>query len=110
MALHVKNVPIAPSSKMMKRRPFAQVDLSVPFDADMTFANSIFTTLLDFGSQRQPLEVIVDTGSSWVWAYADDCNPETQTCPNNNIFHTGGSLTFSPTTEAHKIAYGSMEV
>jgi hypothetical protein len=63
----------------------------------MTFAQAIFTTLIDYGSERQPLEIIVDTGSSWLWAYADDCDPNTETCPQKNIFHTGGSTTFRKT-------------
>jgi hypothetical protein len=54
--------------------------------------------------------MIVDTGSSWLWAYADDCDPNTDTCPQKNIFHTGGSTTFRKTDETRKIKYGSMAI
>lgn len=35
--------------------------------------NAYFVSKFYFGSQRQPIYLAVDTGSSWTWTMTDDC-------------------------------------
>ena len=35
--------------------------------------NMFFQTQLKFGSTQQPINLIIDTGSSWTWTLIDEC-------------------------------------
>jgi len=43
-----------------------------------------------FGSNRQPFELILDTGSAWTWVQGKRC----YTCPTNDRFDTEASATY----------------
>lgn len=46
------------------------------------------------GSNRQPFDLILDTGSSWTWFQGSDCN----TCPTYDRFDVSESTTYQQTS------------
>jgi hypothetical protein len=52
--------------------------------------NIQITSKMLFGSQKQPMELIFDSGSSWVWIEHATCD----TCANQNKFNSWASSTF----------------
>ncbi len=72
------------------------------------FGNSFFECSIDFGSQKQPLYLLIDTGSSWTWTSVDDCNPSTSKCVADS-FHQLASTTYVNTGVEKKIVYGSTQ-
>lgn len=70
------------------------------------FDVQIYATLY-FGSNAQPLSLIFDTGSSWLWVQTPDC----LTCPSMNEFVYSESNTFQKLTEdITPIYYGTGEI
>ena len=68
---------------------------------------------LDFGSERQPQELLVDTGSSWTWTYADNCMADSihPACrKTKKAFHAVESETFQATGDVKFIQYGKGSV
>ena len=70
---------------------------------------------LGLGTPAQPLDFLIDTGSSWMWAWADLCNSTVTTgavgynnyCYDyNDRFHTTESSTFRRTGETKQVNYG----
>ena len=79
--------------------------------AYMTNKKNYYTyAQLNFGEQYQPIKVNVDTGSSWIWTYADECTPQQQIydlrCKASNSFHTKNSSTIQYTGDTKFIQYG----
>jgi hypothetical protein len=70
--------------------------------------NTFFETSLKFGSEEQPLLLLVDTGSSWLWILTDDCEDE-EDCEQleKESFHKELSETFVGTDDDKKIVYGN---
>eukprot|EP00347_Sterkiella_histriomuscorum_P006557 403352320 len=59
---------------------------------------------LYIGSQKQPFNVIFDTGSAWIWVQSIDCI----SCPSVNLFDPFTSTTFSYLSyNPIKITYGT---
>ena len=71
-------------------------------------------TTINFGSERQHQELLVDTGSSWTWAYADRCSADeadlAECKATKNLFHPVDSDTFHSTGETKYIKYGRGQV
>ena len=44
--------------------------------------NNFFETEIQIGSRRQPLMLVVDTGSSWTWITFDKCRQTDQIYPD----------------------------
>ena len=75
--------------------------------------NFYMSTTLNFGSERQPQEVLVDTGSSWLWTYGDNCPADSSRdiCSHSkNVFHPMESKTFETTGQTKYIKYGKGSV
>ena len=71
------------------------------------------TAMLQFGSERQPQEVLVDTGSSWLWTYGDHCpedSPLLSCQKTKTTFHPMESHSFEPTGKTKYIKYGKGSV
>ena len=63
----------------------------------------------DIGSPPQTLSFMIDTGSSWMWTFADLCSQKsdpTRTCDPRR-FHSDQSSTFKDTDKEIVIRYGS---
>jgi hypothetical protein len=67
---------------------------------------SFFNTEIGFGSQRQVVNLLVDTGSSWTWTSVDDCDPTIEKC-TQKAFHAQASDSFVLTDTFKSIVYGS---
>ena len=75
-----------------------------------------YTAAFDIGTPGQTRHLLVDTGSSWLWTWADDCpNPEIFSCefdsvdilsPPRERFHPNLSETFRYTGDEKLIEYG----
>ena len=68
-----------------------------------------YTASFDFGTPPQRQELIVDTGSSWVWTWADECpdpNWDSQCRKTVGRFHTLNSETLSYTGATQYVEYG----
>jgi len=62
--------------------------------------NFYTSTTVNFGKQRQPIELLVDTGSSWTWTYSDDCSADSTSAicqTTKGDFHHVDSETFTRT-------------
>jgi hypothetical protein len=56
---------------------------------------------------------VVDTGSSWLWAYTDNCKIDdtaTVCSATSSLFHRVSSTTFKSTAEPKTVVYGSLEL
>lgn len=61
------------------------------------YNNYFMSVIVNLGSERQPQELHIDTGSSWTWTYADNCPAYSSltSCANTrNVFHPIDSDTF----------------
>ena len=98
---------INPARMTSARSLFAQVVPRSNHTQRLTpFSMNIFIeTDLLLGSQQQPLNVVIDTGSSWTWALTDECD-DIDDCPNESAFHYLLSDTFQLTDETKSITYG----
>jgi hypothetical protein len=67
---------------------------------------TFFTTEIRFGSEKQVVNLLVDTGSSWIWTSVDECDPTLETC-TQTAFHPQASSTYELTDTYKKIVYGS---
>ena len=47
--------------------------------------NNFFETQIEIGSRRQPLMLVVDTGSSWTWIAFDKCKTDSVSLSNEPI-------------------------
>ncbi len=69
---------------------------------------------LQWGSSNQSVSVVVDTGSSWLWAYSDSCKIEdasvTECQSTKSYYHKASSTSFRSLGEAKKTVYGSLEL
>ena len=53
-----------------------------------------FQTTLLFGSKQEPMNMILDTGASWTWVYADDCVESEEVKCSDKKFHPKMSTSF----------------
>lgn len=67
--------------------------------------NIYFETVIKFGTDKQPLNLVADTGSSWTWVLTDECI-DLDDCVDHNSYHHLMSDTFQTTQESKKITYG----
>ena len=76
---------------------------------DMYHKLSYSSAVLRIGSERQPAELLVDTGSSWTWTFADACeidDMDPECWATRNDFHPASSTTFKRLNDTHHIKYG----
>eukprot|EP00356_Strombidium_inclinatum_P009954 CAMPEP_0170489724 /NCGR_PEP_ID=MMETSP0208-20121228/8033_1 /TAXON_ID=197538 /ORGANISM="Strombidium inclinatum, Strain S3" /LENGTH=183 /DNA_ID=CAMNT_0010764781 /DNA_START=74 /DNA_END=625 /DNA_ORIENTATION=+ len=67
------------------------------------FDVQIFTKTY-LGSDREPFDMIMDTGSNWLWVYTDDC----LNCPSKiKTYDTEDSSTFKDLNENVSLHYGT---
>ena len=69
-----------------------------------------YSANFDVGTPPQRRNLMIDTGSSWMWTYSADCNKadETEFCQENtHRFQTKDSETFRYTGGRKYIKYGS---
>jgi len=60
------------------------------FDAKMNLQNMYnfqYMGTFYFGQDRQPLKLLLDTGSSWTWVAGEECT-ESEGCPNSRLKRT----------------------
>jgi saccharopepsin len=63
------------------------------------------------GSSMQPITLMIDTGSSWLWVASDNCTDyRTDSECNEHAFHSSLSRTINITPEDHVIRYGTLQV
>ena len=108
LPLRKREIDAIPSSRMTSRRNlFAQVVPTSTNTQKMTAYdfNIYFETVMKFGTEEQPLNLVVDTGSSWTWVLTDQC-VDIDDCVDHNSFHYLMSDTFSTSTDTKKITYG----
>ena len=72
----------------------------------------VFTSSILFGEQLQPIEILLDTGSSWTWV--NSCNPDANywkqhECPSFFFDQTkSSSISYSGEEKYIKYGIGSM--
>lgn len=60
-----------------------------------------------FGPNNQEFDLLVDTGSSWTWTYADECiEVEGWPCPANNFHY---QMSAETSGDEVRIVYGNSE-
>jgi len=67
-----------------------------------------FQAQFDFGSKKQPMSLLVDTGSSWTWVATDKCkSTPTEKCDDTHLYHHRDSVTYKEAGKKYDIKYGS---
>ena len=77
------------------------------------YNNYYMEAVFNFGAQRQPQRLLVDTGSSWTWTLADNCPVDSKIAScleTKKVFHPRGSESFQALGEKKYIKYGRGEI
>ncbi|XP_020806944.1 procardosin-B [Drosophila serrata] len=79
------------------------VSAALPTANLSNFYNNVYTVALDFGSNGQPLTVLVDTGSANLAVTSSQCKQ--QICLQRNSYNSGKSKTYKQNGTAIQIDY-----
>ena len=77
------------------------------------YNNYYMEAIVNFGAQRQPQRLLVDTGSSWTWTMADNCSNDSKLAKcreTTEVFHPRESESFQALGEKKYIKYGKGEI
>ena len=77
------------------------------------FSSGLKSATMFFGSDKEPIKCVIDTGSSWLWAYSDKCKAgdSSVACTNTaTLWHRTESTTLKTDNEKKDIVYGSLTV
>lgn len=75
------------------------------------FSSGLKSATMFFGSDKEPIKCVIDTGSSWLWAYSDKCKvgDASTACTNTaTLWHRLSSTSFRTYEEKKDIVYGSL--
>lgn len=113
-AIEVKNIPKYKDIEVKEPLDFSKLDKSniTMFYTDGSIVinkNFLFLAHITIGSNNQPFNLLLDTGSHVLWVAEENCK-ETSKIPITNHYAPSKSTTKKTTTQSFEITYGTGSV